>query len=138
MDETLRAALDRGKELTARGELERLRRATQAVRDLADAARRTSHDAGIPVATLVGLQLAVRTLDREGLDAAAAAVPPADWSGSWAELTGYVQAARDGGGTIDPAALEDYLVELKRRALAPVRDWMRETLDKKGRPPWRS
>lgn len=74
-----------------------------------------------------------RGYEQKGLDMAALAealnVPTADWSGAWAELTGYVDGARLDGGTIDPAALADYLVELKRKALAPVRDWMRSALD---------
>lgn len=54
--------------------------------------------------------------------------PVADWSGSWAELTGYVQQAHDVGETVDPATLLSYLGELKSRALAPVRDWMKAAL----------
>lgn len=50
--------------------------------------------------------------------------PTADWSSTWAELTGYVQQAKDDGGQIDPADLLAYMSELKRKALAPVRAWM--------------
>lgn len=67
--------------------------------------------------------------EQKGLDLARAvdaikSVPTADWSGAWAELTGYVDGARLDGGTIDPALLADYLDELKRKALGPLRDWM--------------
>jgi hypothetical protein len=62
------------------------------------------------------------------IDVARARVPMADWSGSWAELTGYVDGARLDGGTIDPAQLADYLVELKRKALAPVWGWTKSTM----------
>jgi hypothetical protein len=56
-------------------------------------------------------------------------VPTADWSMSWAELTGYVAQALDDGTQIDPAQLLQYLSELKRKALAPVRDWMDSVKD---------
>lgn len=51
--------------------------------------------------------------------------PTADWSSSWAELTGYVGQAADDDTTLNPADLLAYLAELKHRALAPVAEWMR-------------
>lgn len=54
--------------------------------------------------------------------------PTADWSGAWAELTGYVQQARDDKTEIDPSRLLDYLGELRHKALAPVREWMDATM----------
>lgn len=54
--------------------------------------------------------------------------PKAEWSGAWAELTGYVQQARDDETEIDPSMLLDYLGELRRKALAPVREWMDATM----------
>ena len=50
--------------------------------------------------------------------------PRGDWSAAWAELNGYVQEACADGGMIDPADLRSFMVELKRKALAPVREWM--------------
>jgi hypothetical protein len=43
----------------------------------------------------------------------------------WTELTGWVQAAAEDGDRIDPAELLAYMRELRHRALAPMRDWMR-------------
>lgn len=57
--------------------------------------------------------------------------PRADFPAAWAELTGYVQAAVDDGGTINPAGMLAYMAELKRAALAPVREWT----DPAGVPP---
>jgi hypothetical protein len=54
--------------------------------------------------------------------------PRAEWSGAWAELGGYVQAAVDSGTQIDPANLLAYMRELKSRALRPVRKWMDELM----------
>lgn len=51
-------------------------------------------------------------------------IPPADYPGVWAELTGHVQAAVEDGDPIDAADLLAYLRELKRKAQAPVREWM--------------
>jgi hypothetical protein len=51
-------------------------------------------------------------------------MPQDDYGAAWAELTGYVQQAADDGGVIEPAGLLTYLAELKRAALAPVREWM--------------
>jgi hypothetical protein len=53
-------------------------------------------------------------------------LPSADWGAAWAELTGYVSEAAEGGGTIDPASLQLYMTELRRRALAPVREHLRQ------------
>jgi hypothetical protein len=50
--------------------------------------------------------------------------PRARYQEVWAELTGYVQQARDDGEAIDPAELLRYMAELRQRALAPIRDWM--------------
>ncbi|MFJ5804835.1 hypothetical protein [Streptomyces sp. NPDC093093] len=55
-----------------------------------------------------------------------AAIPQARYSDVWPELVGWVQAAQEDGEQIDPAQLLEYLGELKRRALAPVRQWMDE------------
>lgn len=52
-------------------------------------------------------------------------IPAADYPGVWAELTGHVQQAADDGEPIDAAALLAYLRELRRKALTPVREWMR-------------
>jgi hypothetical protein len=60
-------------------------------------------------------------IDRERV---ADSAPRADWSGSWAELTGYVRQAAEDGTPIDAAAMAAYLDELKHRAMAPVREWM--------------
>ena len=51
-------------------------------------------------------------------------MPGDNYGAAWAELTGFVQEAVDDGGTIQPADLLTYLTELKRTALAPVREWM--------------
>jgi len=60
-------------------------------------------------------------IDRErGADS----VPRADWSGSWAELAGYVRQAAEDGTPIDAAGMAAYLAELKHRAMASVREWM--------------
>lgn len=58
--------------------------------------------------------------------------PAADWSGSWAELTGYVDAARLDRGQINPVLMLQYMAELKHKALAPVREWMQSVMDGKG------
>ncbi len=52
-------------------------------------------------------------------------VPRADYGSVWTELTGYVQEAVDDGGQIDPADLLAYLRELRRKAQAPTREWIR-------------
>lgn len=49
--------------------------------------------------------------------------PVPDYVTAWAQLTSYVQEAVDDGGTIEPAALRDYMRELKRAANAPTRAW---------------
>lgn len=54
--------------------------------------------------------------------------PPGDWSRSWRELTGYVQQAAKDGTDINPADLDSYMADLKRRALEPVRYWMATVL----------
>jgi hypothetical protein len=54
-------------------------------------------------------------------------VPKPAYGDAWAELTGYVNQACEDGGTIDPQYLRGYLVELKRRALAPVSEWINRT-----------
>lgn len=53
-------------------------------------------------------------------------IPAADYGydSAWTELRGYVAQAADDGGMIAPELLLDYLDELKRRALAPGRDWI--------------
>lgn len=50
--------------------------------------------------------------------------PQDEFAAAWTELTGYVQQAVDDGGAIKPADLMAYMAELKRTALAPVREWM--------------
>ncbi|MFJ7269383.1 hypothetical protein ACIQV3_22525 [Streptomyces sp. NPDC099050] len=52
-------------------------------------------------------------------------LPVADYASAWTELTGYVQEAVDDGGTIAPADLLAYMSELRGKALAPAREWMR-------------
>lgn len=51
-------------------------------------------------------------------------IPSADYGSAWTELRGYVEHAADDGGMLAPELLLDYLDELKRRALAPGRDWI--------------
>ena len=51
--------------------------------------------------------------------------PPARYGDAWTELTGYVQEAVDDGGQIDPAHLAAYMRELRHKALAPAREWIR-------------
>lgn len=48
----------------------------------------------------------------------------ANYASAWAELTGYVQQAADDGESIAPTDLLPYMRELRRGALAPVREWM--------------
>jgi hypothetical protein len=52
------------------------------------------------------------------------AIPQPAYGDVWGELTGWVQAAHEDGERIDPADLLEYLRELRRRALAPTREWM--------------
>ncbi len=52
------------------------------------------------------------------------AIPQAVYGDVWPELTGWVQAAEEDGEQIDPTELLAYMRELKRRALAPVREWV--------------
>lgn len=56
--------------------------------------------------------------------AVAPGIPAANYPAAWGELTGYVQEAVDDRGPIDAADLLAYMQELKRKALAPVVDWM--------------
>ena len=51
--------------------------------------------------------------------------PPARYGDAWTELTGYVQAAIEDGGQIDPTDLATYVRELRHKALAPAREWIR-------------
>ncbi len=52
-------------------------------------------------------------------------VPPqSDYSGAWAELTGYVTAAHQEGVRLEPRDLLQYMRELRHRALEPIRKWM--------------
>lgn len=51
--------------------------------------------------------------------------PPAKYSDAWTELTGYVQEAANDGGQIDPENLAAYMRELRHKALAPAREWIR-------------
>lgn len=51
----------------------------------------------------------------------------AAYGDAWTELTGYVSEAVADGGQIDPIQMRDYMRELKRRALAPMRQWMTDT-----------
>lgn len=57
-------------------------------------------------------------------------VPQPAYGAVWDELTGYVDQAVEDGGTIDPQQMRNYLGELKRRALAPVRDWVKRTAER--------
>jgi hypothetical protein len=54
------------------------------------------------------------------------AMPRPLYGDVWPELVGWVQAAQEDGEQIDPAQLLEYMRELKQRALAPIRQWMRE------------
>jgi len=51
-------------------------------------------------------------------------IPQAGWGGAWMELRSYVDQAREDGKPVRAEALADFMDELKRKALAPVRDWM--------------
>lgn len=55
--------------------------------------------------------------------------PPARYGDVWQELVGYVQQAFDDGGQIDPAHLLDYMRELRHKALAPAREWIRGVVE---------
>lgn len=55
--------------------------------------------------------------------------PGADWGSAWAELLGYIQQAAGDGDLVRPEDLLAYMVELKARALAPVKEWMRKVDD---------
>ncbi|MEV6035995.1 hypothetical protein AB0L65_32910 [Nonomuraea sp. NPDC052116] len=59
-------------------------------------------------------------------------IPGADYASAWTELRGYVAEADASGGTIDPASMLRYLDELKRRALAPGRDWIAKLVQQSG------
>lgn len=54
--------------------------------------------------------------------------PEADYGSVWAELTGYVQQAAADGAQIAPEDLLAYLAELRRKALAAVRQWMTDVM----------
>jgi hypothetical protein len=54
-------------------------------------------------------------------------IPYADFASPWVELRGYVQQAEDDKDQINPVDLLTYMDELKRRALAPVREWITKT-----------
>lgn len=73
---------------------------------------------------------------QKGRDMAALAeavnIPAAEWSGAWAALTGYVQAAESDGGQIDPSLMLQYMSELKRGALAPVKEWVQSIMNPGG------
>ena len=56
-------------------------------------------------------------------------MPQADYGSVWTELTGYVQDALDCGEPIDAEHLAAYMGELRRRALAPVREWVKRTAE---------
>lgn len=51
--------------------------------------------------------------------------PPARYGDVWQELVGYVQEAANDGGQIDPEHLAAYMRELRHKALAPARAWIR-------------
>lgn len=53
------------------------------------------------------------------------AMPLPDYASAWTELRGYVQEAVVDGEPLNAGALLDYVDELKRRALAPGRDWLK-------------
>lgn len=61
-------------------------------------------------------------------------LPSADYGAVWTELTGYVREAVSDGGTIDPSTLLTYLSELRRRAIAPVREWAAAHTDGQTQP----
>lgn len=52
-------------------------------------------------------------------------LPQADWSSAWTELTGYVADAAEAGEPIDASHLRSYMQELRSRAVAPVRAWLK-------------
>ena len=56
--------------------------------------------------------------------------PQPYWGKAWTELTDYVRESIADGGYIDPIGFDRYLTELKRKALAPVADWIRRAADK--------
>lgn len=59
---------------------------------------------------------------------AAAQASRAAASGAWTELTGWVREAQRDGQPIDADALLAYMGELRRRAQAPMREFIRRTV----------
>lgn len=57
-------------------------------------------------------------------------IPVADYGSAWTELRGYAAQAATDGGMIAPELLLDYLDDLKRRALAPGKDWIAKLIQK--------
>lgn len=57
------------------------------------------------------------------------AMPQAEYGAAWTELTGYVQDALDCGEPIDVEHMAAYMAEIRRRALAPVREWVKRTAE---------
>lgn len=57
------------------------------------------------------------------------AMPQPRYGDAWTELTGYVQDALNCGEPIDVEHLAAYMAELRRRALAPVREWVKRTAE---------
>jgi len=55
--------------------------------------------------------------------------PSADYATQWQVLIGYAQQTRDDGEKIEPAELLELLVELRREALRPVKEWMDGVVD---------
>ncbi|MGW2048624.1 hypothetical protein ACWCPF_26085 [Streptomyces sp. NPDC001858] len=54
-----------------------------------------------------------------------AKIPKPRYGEVWPELVGYVQEAVNDGGQIDPAHLAAYMRELRHKAMAPTREWIR-------------
>lgn len=61
--------------------------------------------------------------EHERVDAEPKTLRP-DYASVWPELVAYVQQAVDEDRQMDPNALGAYMRELRRKALAPTREWI--------------
>lgn len=52
-------------------------------------------------------------------------LPQADWQSAWTELTGYVADADEHRDPIDAGHLLAYMRELRGKAVAPVKAWLK-------------
>ncbi|MFD9950825.1 hypothetical protein ACFWYW_58975 [Nonomuraea sp. NPDC059023] len=59
-------------------------------------------------------------------------IPEPDYASAWTELRGYVEHAVQDGSGIDADSMLAYLDDLKRRALAPGRDWIAKLIQQPG------